>query len=130
MPMIDLYAVADLFPAHADRQLAEELTLALLKAEGVEKPGPTHLNNTGAFIHRMPPSAVNTAATGAARTVRVQVLTPPGAPQRAGQKQLVSEITGLVAKISGDPAQAGRTRVPLTEAAEGGGGSAGTALGQ
>src|SRR2546421_11979370 len=36
MPMIDLYAVADLFPAHADRQLAEELTLALLKAEGVE----------------------------------------------------------------------------------------------
>ena len=39
MPMIDLYAVADLFPAHADRQLAEELTLALLKAEGVEKPG-------------------------------------------------------------------------------------------
>jgi len=47
MPMIDLYAVADLFPAHADRQLAEELTLALLKAEGVEKPGATHLNNTG-----------------------------------------------------------------------------------
>jgi phenylpyruvate tautomerase PptA (4-oxalocrotonate tautomerase family) len=130
MPMIDVYAVADLFPAHADRQLAEELTLALLKAEGVEKPGPTHLNNTGAYIHRMPPSAVNTAAAGAARTVRVQVLTPPGVLQRAGQKQLVAEITRIVAKISGDPTQAGRTWVLLTEAAEGGWGLAGTAFGK
>jgi len=130
MPMIDLYAVADLFPAHADRQLAEELTLALLKAEGVEKPGPTHLNNTGAYIHRMPPSAVNTAAAGSARTVRVQVLTPPGVLQRAAQKQLVAEITRIVAKISGDPTQAGRTWVLLTEAAEGGWGLAGTAFGK
>jgi predicted SnoaL-like aldol condensation-catalyzing enzyme len=96
MPMIDVYAVADLFPEDADRQLAEELTHALLRAEGVSSPGPTHLNNTGAFIHRMPPSAVNTAATGAARTVRVQVLTPPGVLQRAGQKQLVSEITQIL----------------------------------
>src|SRR6267143_2761907 len=53
MPMIDVYAAADLFPADADRKLAEELTAALLRAEGVQKPGPTHLNNTGAFIHRM-----------------------------------------------------------------------------
>jgi len=130
MPMIDVYAVADLFPADADRQLAEELTLALLKAEGVEKPGPTHLNNTGAYIHRMPPGAVNTAAAGAARTVRVQVLTPPGVLQRAGQKQLVAEITRIVAKISGDPTQAGRTWVLLTESAEGGWGLAGTAFGK
>src|SRR5256712_4116994 len=129
MPMIDLYAVADLFPAHADRQLAEELTLALLRAEGVEKPGPTHLNNTGAYIHRMPPSAVNTAAAGAARTVRVQVLTPPGVLQRAGQKQLVAEITRIVSKVSGDPTQAGRTSGLLTEPAQGGCGLAGTAVG-
>src|SRR5712672_2702589 len=108
MPMIDVYAVADLFPAGADRQLAEELTLALLKAEGVEKPGPTHLNNTGAYIHLM----------------------PPGVLQRAGQKQLVAEITRIVAKISGDPTQAGRTWVLLTEAAEGGWGLAGTAFGK
>ena len=130
MPMIDVYAVADLFPADADRQLAEELTLALLKAEGVEKPGPTHLNNTGAYIHRMPPSAVNTAAAGAARTIRVQVLTPPGVLQRAGQKQLVADITRIVSKISGDPTQAGRTWVLLTEATEGGWGLAGNALGK
>jgi hypothetical protein len=82
MPMIDVYAAADLFPADADRQLAEELTAALLKAEGVTNPGPTHTNNlhflrwgTGAYIHRMPASAVNTAAQGSARSVRVQIVT-------------------------------------------------------
>jgi phenylpyruvate tautomerase PptA (4-oxalocrotonate tautomerase family) len=76
-------------------QLAEELTLALLKAEGVEEPGPTR-----------------------------------GVLQRAGQKQLVAEITRIVAKISGDPTQAGRTWVLLTEAVEGGWGLAGTAFGK
>src|ERR1700694_5133723 len=97
MPMIDVYAAGDLFPADADRKLAEELTAALLKAEGVEKPGPTHLNHTGAYIHRLPPTAVNTAASGSARTVRVQVLTPPGVLKRAGQRQLVADVTQIVA---------------------------------
>ena len=101
--MIDVYAAADLFPAGADRQLAEELTAALLKAEGVEKPGPAHLNNTGAYIHRLPPAAVNTAASGSARTVRVQVLTPPGVLKRAGQRQLVADVTQIVEVRSGLP---------------------------
>ena len=130
MPMIDVYAVADLFPPGADRQLGEELTLALVRAEGVEKPGPTHLNNTGAYIHRMPATAINTAASGSARTVRVQVLTPPGVLNRPAQKQLVADITEIVTRISGDPGQAGRTWVLLTEAAEGGWGISGTAFGQ
>src|SRR5882672_5191488 len=130
MPMIDVYAPTDLFPVSADRQLAEALTAALLKAEGVANPGPTHTNNTGAYIHRMPPSTVNTAAQGSARTVRVQVVTPPGVLSRAGQKQLVAEATEIVARISGDPTQAGRTWVLLTEAAEGGWGIAGTAFGK
>jgi phenylpyruvate tautomerase PptA (4-oxalocrotonate tautomerase family) len=130
MPMIDVYAAADLFPANADRQLAEELTRALLRAEGAENPGPTQTNNTGAYIHRMPPSTVHTAATGSARTVRVQVLTPPGVLNRAGQKQLVKEATEIVARIAGDPSQASRTWVLLSEAAEGGWGIAGTAFGR
>jgi len=130
MPMIDVYAAADLFPPGTDRQLGEELTLVLLRAEGVEKPGPTHLNNTAAYIHRMPATAVNTAASGSARTVRVQVLTPPGALKRSAQKQLVADVTQIVTKISGDPGQAGRTWVLLTEAAEGGWGISGTAFGQ
>ena len=130
MPMIDVYAPADLFPANADRELGEALTRAVLRAEGVATPGPFHLDNTAAFIHRLPPSAVNTAATASARTVRVQIITPPAALSRDGQKQLVKEVTEIVAKTSGDPTQAQRTWVLLTEAAEGGWGIAGTAFGR
>ena len=130
MPMIDVYAAAAIFPADADRRLAEELTAALLKAEGVVNPGPTHTNNTGAYIHRLPASAVNTAAEGNARTVRVQVLTPPGVLSREAQKQLVDAATQIVARVAGDPSLANRTWVLLTEAAEGGWGIAGTAFGR
>ena len=130
MPMIDVYAAADLFPAGSDRQLAEELCLAILRAEGVATPGPFHLNNTAAFIHRMDPATVHTAASGSPRTVRVQVVTPPGALSRAAQKQLVKEATEIVAKIGGDPTLTARTWVLLTEAAEGGWGLSGTAFGR
>src|SRR5204863_6049782 len=130
MPMIDVYAAADLFPEGSDRELASELTAALLRAEGVANPGPTHLNNTGAYIHRMPASTVHTAGTDQARTVRVQVVTPPAVLTRDGQRQLVKAATEIVARISGDPSQAGRTWVLLTEAAEGGWGIAGTAFGR
>ena len=73
---------------------------------------------------------MQTAATGQARTVRVQIVTPPGVLKREGQKQLVKEATDIVARISGDPSQAGRTWVLLSEAAEGGWGLAGTAFGR
>jgi phenylpyruvate tautomerase PptA (4-oxalocrotonate tautomerase family) len=62
-------------------------------------------------------------------TVHVQVVTPPAALSREGQKQLVAEATEIVTGISGDPSQAARTWVVLTEAAEGGWGIAGTASG-
>jgi phenylpyruvate tautomerase PptA (4-oxalocrotonate tautomerase family) len=130
MPMIDVYAATDMFPEGADRALAEQLTAALLRAEGVATPGPAHVDNTGAYIHRMPPSAVHTAATDSARTVRVQIVTPPGALTREGQKLLVADATKIVAEIAGDPTQAARTWVLLTEAAEGGWGIAGTAFGR
>jgi phenylpyruvate tautomerase PptA (4-oxalocrotonate tautomerase family) len=58
------------------------------------------------------------------------VLTPPAALNRDGQRQLVAEATEIVAKVAGDPSQAGRTWVLLTEAAEGGWGIAGTAFGR
>jgi phenylpyruvate tautomerase PptA (4-oxalocrotonate tautomerase family) len=130
MPMIDIYAPRDLFPDGTDRKLAEELTLALLRAEGVQKPAPVQLNNTAAYIHRLDPKAVHTAGTDCARTVRVQVLTPPGALNRAGQKSFVAEATAIVASIAEDPTQATRTWVLLSEAAEGGWGIAGTAFGR
>jgi phenylpyruvate tautomerase PptA (4-oxalocrotonate tautomerase family) len=130
MPMIDVYAAADLFPVGSERQLGEELTLALLRAEGVDTPGPLHLNNTGFYLHRMDVSAVQTAASAMARTIRIQVITPPAVLTREGQKQLVKDVTEIVTRISGDPSQATRTWVLLTEAAEGGWGIAGTAFGR
>src|SRR5437773_12251847 len=101
MPMIDVYAPADLFPPGSDGRLGHELTMAVLRAEGVWTPGPFHLNNTAAFIHRMDLHAVHTASTESARTVRIQVITPPAALTRDGQKQLANEITELVTRISG-----------------------------
>jgi phenylpyruvate tautomerase PptA (4-oxalocrotonate tautomerase family) len=128
--MIDVYARSDLLPANADRQLAEELTGAVLRAEGIVQPGPFHRDNTAAYIHRMDPSTVHTAATNQARTVRIQVITPPGALTREGQRRLTKEATEIVARIAGDPTLAQRTWVLLTEAAEGGWGLAGTAFGR
>ncbi len=129
MPMIDVYAPADLFPADADAALGAALTHAVLTAEGVVAPGPFHLDNTAAFIHRLPPTAISTARTPAARAVRVQVITPPASLDREGQRTLTREITDIVTTISGDPTQAARTWVILAEAAEGGWGLAGMALG-
>ena len=130
MPMIDVYTASNLFPAGTDRQLAEELSFALLRAEGVENPGPLIQITLESTSTGWSPTAVHTAATDSARTVRIQVITPPGALNREGQKQLVKEATEIVAKISGDPSQAHRTWVLLTEAAEGGWGIAGTAFGR
>ncbi len=130
MPMIDVYVPHDLLPSGSDRQIGEALTRAVLRAEGVTSPGQFHLENTAAFIHKMESAAVQTAAQALARTVRVQIITPPGALTRSGQKQLVQEVTGIIADICGDPSQAKRTWVLLTEAAEGGWGIAGTAFGR
>jgi len=130
MPMIDVYAPSDLLPPGTERRIGEDLTRAVLRAEGVSAPGPFHLENTAAFIHRMDPSAIQTAAQASARTIRVQIVTPPAALTRSGQKQLVRDVTAILADVCGDPSQAKRTWVLLTEAAEGGWGIAGTAYGR
>ena len=130
MPMLDVYAPSDLLPSGTERRIGEDLTRAVLRAEGVSAPGPFHLENTAAFIHRMDPSAIQTAAQASARTIRVQIVTPPAAVTRSGQKQLVQDVTAILADVCGDPSQAKRTWVLLTEAAEGGWGIAGTAYGR
>jgi phenylpyruvate tautomerase PptA (4-oxalocrotonate tautomerase family) len=78
----------------------------------------------------MEPTTVQTAAQAVAGNIRVQIITPPGALTRGGQKQLVHDVTAILAEICGDPSQAKRTWVLLTEAAEGGWGIAGTAFGR
>ncbi len=128
MPMIDVYAPADLFPADADSPLGDELTHAVLRAEGVVQPGPLHLDNTAAFIHRLPGTAISVASAASARVVRVQIITPPGSLDREGQQQIVREASEIVAKYSTDDTS--RTWVILTEAAEGGWGLGGVAFGR
>jgi phenylpyruvate tautomerase PptA (4-oxalocrotonate tautomerase family) len=130
MPMIDVFAPANMFPDDADRAIGQELTNAVLRAEGVKSPSPFHLDNTAAFIHRMPESAVQTAASASARVVRVQIITPPGVLSREGQKALVKEATEIVAKHATDPDQSKRTWVLLSEASEGGWGISATAFGK
>lgn len=130
MPMIDVFVPANMFPDTADRAIGEELTHAVLRAEGVQHPSPFHLDNTAAFLHRMPESSVQTAASADARVVRVQVITPPGALSREGQKALVREATEIVARHAKDAEQGKRTWVLLSEAAEGGWGISGTAFGK
>ncbi|HUB41190.1 MAG TPA: hypothetical protein VMA72_20295 [Streptosporangiaceae bacterium] len=129
MPMIDVYAPAGIFPPDADEMLGRDLTHAVLRAEGVAQPGAFHLDNTAAFIHRLPTTAVSTASTASSRTVRVQVITPPGALNRDGQRQITREATEIIARAASDPSLAARTWVILAEAAEGGWGIAGTAFG-
>jgi hypothetical protein len=60
----------------------------------------------------------------------VQIITPPGALTRIGQKPLVKDVTGILVDVCGDPSQAQRTWALLTEAAEGGRGIGGTAVGR
>jgi phenylpyruvate tautomerase PptA (4-oxalocrotonate tautomerase family) len=78
----------------------------------------------------MDPATFQTAAEPRARSVRIQIITPPAALTRDAQKQLVKDATGIMADICGDPSLAKRTWVLLTEAAEGGWGIGGTAFGR
>ncbi len=107
-----------------------ELPHAVLRAEGVAVPGPFHLANTAAFVHRLPTSAVGTAEQQPASVVRVQIITPVGALRREGQKQITKEATEIVARVANDPGLTARTWVILSEAAEGGWGIQGTAFGK
>jgi hypothetical protein len=120
MPMIDVCVPNDRFPDGVDREVSNDLTLAPLRAEGVQRPAPVQLNNTAACIHCLSPKAVYTAGTASARTARIQVLTPPRAVSRAGQGSF-ADATAIVARIAGDPTQATRTWVLLAEAVEGAG---------
>lgn len=129
MPMIDVYAPADLFPEGTDEVIGTELTHAVLRAEGhYEDPiAPFFTTNTAAFVHRLP--VVTTAAQPSSQSVRVQIITPPGSLDRAGQRQITKEATEIVARIAGDETLVSRTWVILQEAAEGGWGLGGTAFG-
>jgi phenylpyruvate tautomerase PptA (4-oxalocrotonate tautomerase family) len=129
MPMIDVYLPDGLIQEEQDTTLVRELTLAVLRAEGVANPGPFHLENTTCFVHRLPATSVGTAAAQPMACVRVKIVTPPHALSREGQRQITREATEIIARAANDDDLRQRTWVILTEAAEGGWGIAGTAFG-
>lgn len=123
MPMIDVYATeGTLSNTH---QLAQDLANAVMRWEAVP-PLALFRNNTAAFIHELPGAAISNAA-GDSNYIRVQVLTPINVLDRDKQLGVVKELTEIVTAASGDPSQAERTWVLITESPEGGWGIAGHA---
>jgi phenylpyruvate tautomerase PptA (4-oxalocrotonate tautomerase family) len=123
MPMIDVYAADGTFDEK--HKLAEDLAGAVMRWEQVPDL-PLFRNNTAAFIHELPASAIANV-NGDSDYVRVQVLTPAGVLDRDKQLGVVRELTEIVASAAGDPTVAERTWVLLTESPEGGWGVAGHA---
>src|SRR6202167_3806367 len=123
MPMIDVYATeGTLSNTH---QLAQDLANAVMRWEAVP-PLALFRNNTAAFIHELPADTISNAA-GGSNSIRVQVLTPVNVLDRDKQLGVVKELTEIVTAASGDPSQAERTWVLITESPEGGWGIAGHA---
>ena len=123
MPMIDVYAAHGMFDD--GHRLAQDLASAVMRWERVPNL-PLFRNNTAAFIHELPASAIANV-NGESNYVRVQVLTPAGVLDRDKQLGVVKELTEIVAAASGDPSLAERTWVLLTESPEGGWGVGGHA---
>ena len=120
MPMIDVYATAGTFSD--PKKLAQDLASTLMAIEQVPNL-PMFRKNTAAFVHDLPAEALSNV-NGDSDYVRVQVLTNAGALDRDKQLAVVRQLTDLIAAAAGDPAQAERTWVLLTEAVEGGWGLA------
>jgi phenylpyruvate tautomerase PptA (4-oxalocrotonate tautomerase family) len=121
--MIDVYAAAGTFGD--PKKLAQELASALMAIEKVPDI-PMFRQNTAAFVHELPAGHLSNV-DGDSSYVRVQVLTNAGALDRDKQLAVVRRLTELVAAATGDPSQAERTWILLTEAPDGGWGLAGHA---
>ncbi len=116
MPMIDVYATEGTF---ADtHQLAQDVANAVMRWEKVP-PIALFRDNTAGFVHELPAGSISNAA-GDTNYIRVQVLTPVGVLDRDKQLGVVKELTEIVTAASGDPTQADRTWVLITESPEGG----------
>lgn len=116
MPMIDVYAPAGTFPD--PHGLATALARTLMAIEQVPDI-PMFRQNTAAFVHELPASAISDVE-GASDHVRVQVLTNAGALDRDQQLAVVEQLATVVADAAGDPGLSTRTWVLLTEAVPGG----------
>jgi phenylpyruvate tautomerase PptA (4-oxalocrotonate tautomerase family) len=117
MPLIDVDLPEGLIPADRHERLAHDLGHALLAAEGLPGEGPI-LAHTSVYLHPLPPGRVYTLAGG------------HGPAHRAGQRQVVADLTRIVAEAATDPSVAEHALVLISETAEGGWGARGAALGR
>ena len=118
--MIDVYAAPGTFPDPTG--LAARLAATLMAVEQVP-PIALFKQNTAAFVHDVAVANVD----GDTNYVRVQVITNAGALDRDKQLAAAQQLTGVIADAVGDPTQAERTWVILTETYDGGWGIAGHA---
>lgn len=116
MPMIDIYAASGTFPD--PHRLAADAAAVVKSVEQVPDI-PMFRENTAAFVHELPPSAISNV-NGDSNYVRVQVMTNAGALNRDKQLAVVRQLTDLVASASGDPTLVKRAWVLLSEAVVGG----------
>jgi hypothetical protein len=130
MPVIDVYAPEGLFPAGTERELSVALMNAALRAEGFPDPSDEIRNVVGAFLHWLPASAVHTGGTDQARVVRIQVTAAGGYLDQNSMESFIVDATKVVTSITGDPTQAERTWVYMTETLKGGLGINGSVRGR
>ena len=115
MPMIDVYAPEGAF--EDKHELARRLAAELMAIEEVPDI-PMFRQNTAAFIHELPASAISNV-DGGSDYVRVQVITNAGALDRNKQIAVVARFTELIAGAPGKPPAPERIWVVLTEAPDG-----------
>jgi hypothetical protein len=129
MPVIDVYAPEGLFPDGCEHELSLALMNLALQAEGFPDPSDEIRDVVGTFLHWLPARAIHTANTDGARVVRIHVTAAAGGFDRAGIGMFIPAATEVVAAVCGDPSQADRTWVYLTETLRGGLGLSGVVRG-
>ncbi|MDX6697883.1 MAG: hypothetical protein QOE65_1280 [Solirubrobacteraceae bacterium] len=139
MPMIDLtYPEGALEPA-ARAEAVARLTEALLRIEGADPQSPYARAMAWAFVHELPPEAVNVAGRPAVRPVyRVLLTAPagtllqgPGPVGRAARGNLVREATEILLAAEGteySPEESLRVNCIVREVPDGYWGGFGTTL--
>jgi phenylpyruvate tautomerase PptA (4-oxalocrotonate tautomerase family) len=130
MPLIDVDLPDGLIPTDQHERLAHNLGHALLAAEGLPSRGPI-LAHTSVYLHPLPPGRSYTlAGEHTPAPIRIRVTTAAGSLDRDSQRQLVADLTRVLAEAAADPSIADRVLVLHGETAEGGWGTGGTALGR
>src|SRR5258708_33935839 len=84
------------------KALPKDRAVAGMRWEGVP-PVALFKDNTAAFVHDLAPDSLSNVS-GDDNYVRVQILTPVGALDRATQLAVVKELTNIAAAAAGAPA--------------------------